>query len=641
MQNLKSIMLKLFFLVLTITIMVYNFSGLDSPPQNVKAVQGYLDLSQYDFDEQGKLFLDGEWQFYHNQLIEPANYSELKDEGKKPDVYIKPPKVWNYYKINEKPIPGFGYGTYRMIVTGVIPGQSLAIKVLPLSTTYRIYIDDRVFAENGVVSQDSERAKAVYHPETISFIPERSEFVITLHISNFIYARGGMWDAPTLATTEQIEALDHFIHHRDWFLLGCYGIMFLLCMVIYFNRPENRCWLYFALLCFSASGRLMIYGEHLITQITENFRVITFIEYATRYWYPVLFLLFANGLFDGRIPKRFLSGLTSFMTLVTIATAILPISIYTSFARAVMAYDLILGLILFVLLLYPGQRFFPCSFNKIFILYGLLALAVSVIYDMFFAVTAYLEMTPIGFFVAILAFAFILAMNYTEALDNSERALKELEIQCELKLQTELKLLQSQIRPHFLYNALSAIANVCKKDGEKAEQLILDLAFVMQNSFDFNSFDKMITLESELEYIHKYVEIEQARFGDKIRYKEAIQVPLSIQLPRLIIEPLVENSIRHGISKKKGGGEAALKIYETTQGIQIEIYDNGIGMSEEKMLRILSEEESDGIGLKNIHDRLARIYGTGLKLDSVQGEYMKVSFIIRKENDGAENCSIG
>ena len=250
---------------------------------------------------------------------------------------------------------------------------------------------------------------------------------------------------------------------------------------------------------------------------------------------------------------------------------------------------------------------------------------------MFFASTAYFEMTPIGFFVALLAFAFILAITYSDALTNCENALRELETESERKLQTELKLLQSQIRPHFLYNALSAIANVSGKDGKKAEQLILDLAYFMQASFDFSSNEKMTTLENELEYIGKYVHIEKARFGEKVAYTEQIEVPLTAQLPRLIIEPLVENAIRHGILKKKYGGEVKLRVFEVPEGICIEIYDNGIGMSQEKLADVF-QGESRGVGLKNIQDRLVRSGGTGLMIESVQMEYTKVSFTIKGED---------
>lgn len=630
MHRTRPLLLKVIFLIMTSIIMVSNFAALDFGKREAASEKGILNLSGYDFETQGKLCLDGEWQFFHNRLMEPTGFGDLNGT-ELPDVYTTPPTVWNYYEIDGKPIPGFGYGTYRLIVKGVTPGLPLVLKILPQSTAYRLYIDETLLAENGVVSTEEDGSAPGYRPHSVQFTPRSGEFVITVHISNYVFARGGLWDAPTLGTKEQIERLDESILHRDLFLQGAYVIMFLMFLAIFINRPGNRALLYFAALCIVTASRVLIYGEHLLLQYTENFQLITFIEYVSRYWFPLLLVLLLNEDLSGRLPHRLLTWVTVLISAVTGVTAVLPIHIYTSFARAVIAYDFFVVLVLIVLLLWPGERFFRKSMNKVFYLYGILSLSICGIYDMFFATTAYVEMTPIGFFVALLAFAFILSINYSDALSACEKALRELEIESERKLHTELKLLQSQIRPHFLYNALSAIANVCGKDGRKAEQLILDLAYFMQASFDFSSSERLTTLENELEYIRRYVHIEQVRFGEKIRFSEQISVPLSTQLPRLIIEPLVENAIRHGISKKKTGGEVRLRVIEIQEGIFVEVADDGIGMTREK-LGDLFNGESKSIGLTNIQNRLLRLGGEGLRIESVLNEYTKVSFVIRKEN---------
>lgn len=629
MQQIRPVLLRVLFLLLTSIILISNFYILDNSDRNAAAAKGYLDLSRYDFEKEGILCLDGEWQFFSGRFLEPGNDANLQ-EAEKPDAYITPPAVWNDYEADGKPIPGFGYGTYRMILIGVKPNIPMAIKMLPQSTAYHLYINNMLMAKNGVIAEEQKSSAVAYHPDSIYFTPRTTEIVITVHISNYVYARGGMWDAPTMGTKAQIESLDRFILNRDLFLQGCYCISFLLFFVIYINRPSKRSWLYFAALCIVTAARVLIYGGHLITQYTENFRLITFIEYGTRLWFPILLLLLLNEELSGKLSRKLLSALTLLILLLTVAVAVLPIHVFTAYAKALIGYDFILGLGMLVIMLWPGERFFPKKTNKskVFFLYGNLAIYLCAVYDMFFATTAYVEMMPIGFFAALLAFAFILAITYADALTDCEDALRKLEIEGERKLQTELKLLQSQIRPHFLYNALSAIANVCGKDSKKAEQLILDLAYFMQTSFDFNSYEKLTTLENELEYIRKYVHIEKARFGEKVHFTEQIEVPLDTQLPRLIIEPLVENAIRHGISKKKDGGEVRLGICKVSEGILIEVSDNGVGMTREKLSAVFGEE-SKGVGLKNIQDRMVRSGGTGLFIESVANEYTKVSFTIK------------
>jgi hypothetical protein len=225
MQQVRPLLLKAFFLLLTFFIMVSNFHIMEIKERNITAKEGLLDLSQYDFEKQGKLNLDGEWQFFYDRLLTPVNYSELQ-VSEKPDNYIKPPSVWNEYKVNGKPIPGFGYGTYRMIVTGVAPNVPLAIKILPQATAYDLYVDNELMAENGEVAKDKSRSAAGYHSNSVEFTPQGTEFVITVHISNYEFARGGMWDAPTLGTVKQIGSLDSFIRYRDLFLQGCYLLYF-------------------------------------------------------------------------------------------------------------------------------------------------------------------------------------------------------------------------------------------------------------------------------------------------------------------------------------------------------------------------------------------------------------------------------
>jgi len=629
MQRIRPVLLRVLFLLLTSIILISNFNILDNSERHAVAEKGYLDLSHYDFEKEGILCLDGEWQFYSDRLLEPVHHADIK-AAEKPDVYSTPPTTWNYYEAGGKPIPGFGYGTYRMILTGVTPDIPMAIKMLPQSTAFDLYINHMLMAKNGVVAKDQKDSEVVYHPDSIQFIPRTTELVITIHISNYVYARGGLWDAPTIGTKEQIASLDEYVLHRDLFLQGCYCIAFLLFFVIYINRPSNRSLLYFAMLCVVAAARVLIYGGHLIAQYTENFRLITFIEYGTRLWFPLLLLLLLNEELSGKLSRKLLSTLTLLISALTVAVAVLPIHVFTAYARVLIAYDFILGLAVLVIMLWPGERFFPKGTNKskVFFFYGNAAIFGCAVYDMFFATSAYIEMFHIGFFVALLAFAFVLAITYADALTDCEDALRKLEIESDRKLQTELKLLHSQIRPHFLYNALSAIANVCGKDSKKAEQLILDLAYFMQTSFDFNSHEKLTTLENELEYIRKYVQIEKARFGEKVTYTEQIEVPLTTQLPRLIIEPLVENAIRHGISKKKGGGEVRLRICKVPEGILVEVSDNGAGMTGEKLSEVF-DEESKGVGLKNVQDRLVHSGGAGLVIESVMNEYTMVSFTIK------------
>jgi sensor histidine kinase YesM len=185
---------------------------------------------------------------------------------------------------------------------------------------------------------------------------------------------------------------------------------------------------------------------------------------------------------------------------------------------------------------------------------------------------------------------------------------------------TEMSFLQAQIKPHFLYNALSAIANVCEKDGKAAGKLIIDLAIYLRGSLQFNDLDKMATIEKELEFVDTYFHVVQARFGQKIQLRKEIEIPQDAQIPVLILQPLVENAVRHGISKNPGGGTVIVRMTQKEKYICIEIEDDGVGISGDKLISLLNESGlNQGVGLLNIHNRLLKLYGKGLEISSEPG----------------------
>jgi len=151
----------------------------------------------------------------------------------------------------------------------------------------------------------------------------------------------------------------------------------------------------------------------------------------------------------------------------------------------------------------------------------------------------------------------------------------------------------------------------------------------LRGSLVFNHLDKMSTIEKELEFLATYFNIEQARFGQKIQLLKEIESPIDYQIPVLILQPLVENAVRHGISKKIGGGTVCVKIKQTNEGMFIEIKDDGVGIEDEKLAMLLSETEiSPSVGLRNIHNRLLRLYGRGLDISSEAGRGTSVRLVI-------------
>ena len=198
--------------------------------------------------------------------------------------------------------------------------------------------------------------------------------------------------------------------------------------------------------------------------------------------------------------------------------------------------------------------------------------------------------------------------------------------QAALRAAAEIKALQAQINPHFLFNALNTIVYYCRQKPEIARDLLLKLAQFYRNNL--SRLDDFIDLKTELQHIDAYIQIEAARFSGKLKVEYNIPPGCSVTIPPFILQPIVENAVKHGLYPKKEGGLIVLTGCRCGDRLEITVQDDGVGMDEEMCCRILQETvERKGIGLINVHQRLKAIYGEeyGLKIESEKGKGTSVS----------------
>jgi len=173
-----------------------------------------------------------------------------------------------------------------------------------------------------------------------------------------------------------------------------------------------------------------------------------------------------------------------------------------------------------------------------------------------------------------------------------------------LAAQAELKALRAQINPHFLFNSLNTIASLVSTNPTKAEENIERLADIFR--YALSASDKeLVTLRDELDFVDSYLEIEKARFGDRLKVSREVSPEiLDIPIPSLILQPLAENSIKHGFDEN---GEVRMEIsgYMDGDAVKVEIKDEGKGVPEEIRRGIYT----NGTGLRNVNERLKKVYG--------------------------------
>lgn len=227
-----------------------------------------------------------------------------------------------------------------------------------------------------------------------------------------------------------------------------------------------------------------------------------------------------------------------------------------------------------------------------------------------------------------------LSMNFNDLLDRVQELLYTVHQEQEQKRETQFQLLQAQINPHFLFNALNTISYYCSVQPQTAKKLINYLAdYYRQNLADPNT---LISLRQELQHINAYINIEIARFGDKLKINYEIDDTAFFKVPALILQPIIENSVKHGLRSKLDGGTITITVSQDTEYFFISVHDDGIGIPEVKLASLLLDIPGrKSIGLTNIHKRLMAIYGpdNGLHIDSTYGTGTTVSFKIPKQEE--------
>ena len=197
---------------------------------------------------------------------------------------------------------------------------------------------------------------------------------------------------------------------------------------------------------------------------------------------------------------------------------------------------------------------------------------------------------------------------------STQLELSDLDYQKQLRRKAEFKALQSQVNPHFLYNALNTISCVCRENPDRARELILTLSSYYRQALENDQY--MLSLHTELYHVASYLELEQARFEEKLVVELDVEDDLNCKVPSFILQPLVENAVRHG-GDRTGARHVSISAHSVEGMAEIAVADRGQGIPREVVLGLYTGQ-GKGVGLSNVHKRLKSIYGedNGLKIET-------------------------
>lgn len=213
-------------------------------------------------------------------------------------------------------------------------------------------------------------------------------------------------------------------------------------------------------------------------------------------------------------------------------------------------------------------------------------------------------------------------ISYVQGLHHKENEKRELILK---NKEMEISLLKSQINPHFLFNTLNSISTLIHSSKDQARKLITQLSDIFRYALESHT-GRMVKLAQEVDFIESYVRIQQVRFGDRLTFKKDIDPAcLNLSIPPMILQPLVENSVKYGIAPKEEGGTIRLVIGHEPKGVYFEVSDDGLGIHAKKVM----DGSSSGVGMRNTDMRLKSYYGPTAALKTIATDHgFSVSFVI-------------
>lgn len=384
------------------------------------AVRGTLDLTNWDFASEGPIPLNGEWGFYWQRHLKPADLTQTPPPIR--TGWIQVPGIWNGYKVAGQPISGDGYATYRLQVRLGYPRERLAFKFLDMATAFAVYVNGQRLLTSGVPGKTPQTTRPRFEPQVIDFHAMSDHLDIVILVSNFYHRKGGVWEAIYLGSVDDIRAMRERRLLVNLMLFGSIAIIGLYHLSLFALRPGDRSTLYFGLFCLLIGLRIWTTGERYVMQLVPalDWEVLTKVSYLTFYLGVPAFSLFVRALFFQEIAPRVYQVIMVVSALFSAAVLVLPARLYTHTAIAFQLFTVIVSVYgLYVLLLAVIRK----REGACLCLAGFVVLFLTILNDLLYAnllvPTGYL--IHVGLIVFIFLQALLLAQRSAKAFATVDR----------------------------------------------------------------------------------------------------------------------------------------------------------------------------------------------------------------------------
>lgn len=579
------------------------------------------DLSEYNLSGGKEIYLTGAWEFFWDKHIISDNNRNIPA-----DMYVEVPSSWTTYDFSEVLTSTGGKASYRTYLKNINSSTPIIVSVPNLSGLCRVFINGEcVFSSRTLPKGNYSVNNAVRYSEPFTLSKSRDtiyEVVVEVECS---YS-SGLTSIPVLTTYSEYQAGQSSSLAVRYLFIGVTVFFALSTLLLGIMRKRLGSQFWLIVLCVAFIFRMLISNDGYIASYTLfgnlDYEFMTSLIYVSTYIIKLSMLMYISAVLDLKIHYSTLAVISALFLIC----AFVPYSFYDYIyiTNAYIRLQAIAYLVDAVIIFKISEAVINKKKTSVIHLIAYCITAATIVIDNYY-MNGYISdnvsmVMPFGCIVFISCMVFIHTINTVKLY---QQAKKSAELSKELS-ELNMTLMLSQIQPHFLYNALNTIKYLIKKDPKTAEGVVVKFSNYLRANMDSLTQKEPIPFTKEIEHVKNYTAIESLRFGERLNVIYDIQFD-DFNIPPLTIQPIVENSIKHGVNQRPEGGFVKITSYKDGKNAVITIEDNGVGFDVTKKP---AEDGRSHVGIKNIKQRLSQMLNATVKTTSILNEGTKTVITI-------------